>query len=98
MRTYLDERRYDHLNRLVDDSEAVNVVQTQDVRSHEGEDGHDVVEDFLLEEDKEETQVSLNSNSSNLLLGWRWHSQGRWRRRSRAAAGRGGGSAACQTL
>ncbi len=51
--SHLDQSRYDHLHRLVDDSEAVGVVQAHDVGAHEGEDGHDVVQDFFLEEDEE---------------------------------------------
>lgn len=49
--THLDERRDNHLQRLLDHPEAVGVVQAQDVGAHEGEDGHDVVEDFLLQEE-----------------------------------------------
>lgn len=56
--SHLDQSRYDHLNRLVDDSEAVGVVQTHDVGSHEGEDGHDVVQDFFLE-DEDETDYQM---------------------------------------
>lgn len=50
---HLDQGRYDHLHRLVDDSEAVGVVQPHDAGAHEGEDGHDVVEDLLLQEEHE---------------------------------------------
>lgn len=48
----LDEGGDDHLDRLVDDSEAVGVVQTHDVGAHEGEDGHDVQQYFFLENKK----------------------------------------------
>lgn len=48
---HLDECRYDHLQRLLDHPEAVGIVQPQDVGAHEGEDGHDVVEDLLLQGD-----------------------------------------------
>lgn len=46
--THLDEGRDDRPDGLVDDLKAVGVVQTHDVGAHEGEDGHDVVQDFLL--------------------------------------------------
>lgn len=50
----LDEGRDDHLHRLVDDLEAVGVVQPHDIGSHEGEDGHDVVQHLLLREGADE--------------------------------------------
>lgn len=51
----LDEGRDDHLHRLVDDLEAVGVVQPHDIGSHEGEDGHDVVQHLLLQEGVDES-------------------------------------------
>ena len=48
--SYLDESRDYRLHSLVDDLEAVGIVQTHDVGPHEGKDGHDVVEDFLLQD------------------------------------------------
>lgn len=51
MDAHLDQSRDDHLHRLVDDPEAVGVVQAHDVGSHEGEDGHDVVQHLLLEDE-----------------------------------------------
>lgn len=44
----LNEGGDDHLDRLVDDSEAVGVVQAHDVGAHEGKDGHDVQQHFFL--------------------------------------------------
>lgn len=53
--TDLDEGWDDHLHRLVDDSGAVGVVQTQDVGAHEGKDGHDVQQHFFLEDEKKQS-------------------------------------------
>lgn len=44
----LNEGRDDHLDRFVDDSEAVSVVEAHDIGAHEGEDGHDVQQHFFL--------------------------------------------------
>lgn len=50
--TDLNEGWDDHLHRLVDDSEAIGVVQTQDVGAHEGKDGHDVQQHLFLADEK----------------------------------------------
>lgn len=65
--TDLDKSRDDHLHRLVNDLEAVGVVQTHDIGSHEGEDGHDVVQHLLLqggvdESDDDESMVGAGNN------------------------------------
>lgn len=54
--TDLDEGRDDHLHRFVDDLEAIGVVQPHDIGSHEGEDGHDVVQHLLLREGEDEEE------------------------------------------
>lgn len=56
--TDLDEGRDDHLHRLVNDLEAVGVVQPHDIGSHEGEDGHDVVQHLLLRGGEDESDGS----------------------------------------
>ena len=43
----LDERGKDALERLFDDPEAVSVVPLEYIRTHEGEDGHDVVYELV---------------------------------------------------
>lgn len=96
---HLDQSRYDHLHRLVDDSEAVSVVQAHDVGSHEGEDGHDVVQHLLLQDEQETGRVTEETQTAKCFVSdVKPHSQGRWRRRCPAAAERGGESAACRTL
>lgn len=63
--TYLDQCRYDHLHRLINDFEAVGVIQAHYVCSHEGEDWHDVMEDFLLQEEEETKMVNFIIYSSH---------------------------------
>ena len=53
-RTHLDQGGDDGLHRLVNDLEAVRVIQAHDVGPHEGEDGHDVVQHLLLRTDRTE--------------------------------------------
>lgn len=49
----LDERGNDAVERLVDHTQAVGVVALQDIRSHEREDGHDVVHKLVGNEGSE---------------------------------------------
>lgn len=46
--TNLYKSRDDRLNSLIDDLEAVSIIQSHDVGTHECEDGHDVVKNLLL--------------------------------------------------
>jgi len=43
----LDERRYDLLESLVDDSKTVSVIALENVRTHEREDRHDVLHELI---------------------------------------------------
>lgn len=43
----LDQSRHDAFDGLVDDTGAVSIVPLKYVRAHEGEDGHDVLDDLL---------------------------------------------------
>lgn len=58
--TDLNESRDDHLHRLVNDLEAVGVVEPHDIGSHEGEDGHDVVQHLLLQEGVHESDDDVS--------------------------------------
>ena len=49
----LDERRDDVVERLVDHAQRVGVVALQNVGAHEGEDGHDVVDELVGDEGPE---------------------------------------------
>lgn len=50
--TYLYKSRNDCLDSLVDDLEAVSVIQSHDVGAHERENGHDVVKNLLLKSER----------------------------------------------
>lgn len=49
---YPYKSRNNHLHCLVNDLESVGIIQTQDICSHECKNGHNVVKNFILEENR----------------------------------------------